>query len=560
MKLLQVTLLFILLQYNLFSQPPINKGDFRKPVDIDFKISSSFGEIRPNHFHAGFDVYTFVKPGINYYSIADGYISRIKVSSRGLGKAIYITHPNGYVSVYAHMSKFRFDIDEYIYKLQHSMQEFYQDIYLSPSLFPLKSGDYIGKSGNTGNSFGAHLHLEIREADTEIPINPIQIFNVEDKVKPRINGVYIYRFDDDKKRYVKSSLLKNINGKTIKTFGKTGFGLEIHDYKSNSHNVFGTYQVQMFVDDSLCFAYKMEKISFDETRYLNSFVDYERYKSERKKITKCFIEPNNKLGIYTSKGNGILNFSDNEAHLVKIVGSDFKGNKNTVEFVVLSDSTKTLVNIKSDKNVVKYIDCLKENSFQADSFRVFFPLNSLYHDIDLKYFTSANKYSSYSRLHNLHNRYIPIHKGINIKIKPNKISSKLRDKALIAGISKRGNIYALNSKWDGDFLTADIHSFGSYFVSIDSIKPKIKALSFSKNKTVKSNNIKFKITDNLSGVKEYIAYIDNKWVLFEYDQKNNLIECNLSKEKIKKGEHILTLWVEDYCGNITDVNFKFNYQ
>ncbi len=315
----------------------------------------------------------------------------------------------------------------------------------------------------------------------------------------------------------------------------------------------------MFVDDSLCFAYKMDKISFDETRYLNSFVDYERYKTERKKITKCFIEPNNKLGIYETKGSGIFDFSDGKKHKVKIVGSDFSGNTRTVAFYVLSDPKKALPEPTVDKYAVRYINCLDTSSFQTDSFKVFFPLNSLYYDIDLKYFTSVNKHSQYSRLHNLHNRYVPIHKGVDIKIKPYKIDSALRAKALIAGISKRGNIYALNSEWDGDFLTANVHSFGTYFVTIDNIKPRIKALSFLKNKNVKGDVLKFKITDNLSGIKDYVAYIDDKWVLFEYDQKNNLIECNLDKEKIQKGKHKLILQVEDYCGNIADFNVAFNF-
>ncbi len=553
-------LLFIIqLSFSSFSQINIDKSDFRLPVDIKFKISSSFGEIRPNHFHAGFDVYTFVKPGISYYSIADGYISRIKVSPRGLGKAIYITHPNGYVSVYAHMSQFRFDIAQYIYKLQHSMQEFHQDINLSPYLFPLKSGDYIGKSGNTGNSFGAHLHLEIREAKTQAPINPMHIYDVEDKVKPRIKGVYIYRFDDIENSYVESSLLSKINGKTIRTFGKTGFGLEIHDYKTNSHNVFGTYRVQLFVDDSLCFAYKLDKIPFSETRYLNSFTDYKRYKTERKKITKCFIEPNNKLGIYETSGNGIFDFSDGKLHKVKIVGIDFSGNTRMVQFSVLSDKNKALTKKQASENVVQHINYFEENTFQADSVRLFFPLNSLYYNIDLQYFTSKNNYSRYSRLHHVHTRYVPIHKSINIKIKPHKIDSSLMEKALIAGISKRGNIYAVSSKWSGDFLSANVRYFGTYFVTIDNVKPRIRDLSFYTSRKAERNKLKFKITDNLSGIKEYIAYIDNKWVLFEYDQKKHLIECDLISEKINKGKHKLVLWVKDYCGNIAEFTASFDF-
>lgn len=560
MKILFFSILLCAFSFIGMSQVNFSANYFRLPVDIDFKISSNFGEIRPNHFHAGLDVYTFVKSGINYYSVADGYISRIKVSPRGLGNAIYITHPNGYVSVYAHMSKFRLDIADYIYKLQHNTQQFAQDIYISPYLFPLKSGDYIGKSGNTGNSFGAHLHFELREDASEIPINPLYAFNVNDKVSPKINAVYMYRFNDVKKRYVSKSILKKISGRTIKTFGKIAFGIEIHDYVSNSHNVFGTYKVQLYVDDSLCYAYKMDGISFDETRYINSFVDYQEYKTTRRKITKCFIEPNNKLSIYETKGSGIYDFSDGKLHRVKIIGSDFKGNSRVINFKVLSDSTRAVKYAKKGKHSIEPIDCKKENYFITDSFKVFFHRNSLYYNIDLQYYTSTvNKPMVYSKLHHLHNIYTPIHNRITIKIKADSIAPSLKNKALIAGISQRGNMYAVDSKWNDDYLEANVRNFGTYFVTVDNVKPTIRSLSIGRRKTIKSGILKFKITDNLAGVKEYIAYIDNKWVLFEYDQKKNLITCNLRNEKISKGKHELVLWVKDYCGNIADTKLEFVY-
>ncbi len=553
------TILIYLFTLNLTAQIKFEKNYFRLPINIDFKISSNFGEIRPNHFHAGLDISTNTKSGINYYSVADGYISRILTSPRGLGNAIYITHPNGYVTVYAHMSEFRDDIAEYIYKLQHNKQQFEQNVYPLPHIFPLKKGDYIGKSGNSGHSYGAHLHFEIREQDSEIPVNPLFAYNITDKTPPKINGVYMYRFENERNSYADRETLSKINGRTIKTFGLTGFGLEIHDYITGYGNRFGVYQLELYVDDSLYFSNKMDKVSFYETRYINSFIDYKERLISNKKISECFIEPNNKLSIYQTSGSGLYDFSDGKLHKVKIVGKDVKGNAVSINFKVLSDSTKALKKAKPNSSIVKKIDCFKEDTFATDSFKIIFHRNCLYHDIDLTYFTSENKYSIYSKLHHIHNRYIPIHNRVSILIKPDNLPQDLKNKALIAGLSKRGNMYAESSEWEGDFLEAKVNSFGSYFVAVDTLKPVIRSLSLDKYKRAKSGHLKFRITDNLSGVEEYIGYIDDKWVLFEYDQKNNLINCNLSKEGIKKGEHSLVLWVKDYCGNIASYETSFNF-
>ncbi|NJO90190.1 MAG: M23 family metallopeptidase [Chloroflexia bacterium] len=191
------------------------------------------------------DISTDNKSGINYYSVADGYISRILVSPRGLGNALYITHLNGYVSVYAHMSEFNDNVAQYIYKIQHNKQEFEQDVYPLPNIFPVKRGDYIGKSGNTGHSYGAHLHFELREQDSETPVNPLYAYDIKDNTPPKINGVYLYRFNNEYYNPDEQETLSKVEGRTIRTYGITGFGLEIHDYITGYGNRFGVYQLEL---------------------------------------------------------------------------------------------------------------------------------------------------------------------------------------------------------------------------------------------------------------------------------------------------------------------------
>lgn len=550
MRIFQVLVIVLIFQITLKSQINFPKDYFRSPVGIPLSVSSNFGEIRPNHFHAGLDIWTEVKSGLNYYSIADGYISRVKVSPRGYGNAIYITHPNGYVSVYAHMSKFKDDVAKYIYKLQHEKQQFELDVYPLPHLFPLKKGDYIGKSGNSGRSYGAHLHFELREEDTEKPINPLYVYDFKDTRKPQINGVYMYSFKNDTGSYYKRKLLKNINGRTIKTFGRKGFSMEIHDYLNRNANRFGVYKIELFIDDSLYFASEMTKFSYYEIRYLNSFIDYKERQISNKKVSKCFIEPNNKLSMYKTKGSGLFDFTDGKLHEVKIIGSDIKGNKAIINFKVQSDSTLAEKHKQKQNNSIR-INCFIENEVVTDSFKIYFHKNCLYYNIDFDYYTSKNKRSNYSKHYHIYNRYVPIHNKITIAIKPDSIPEKYKEKALIAGISKRGKVFSVGGEWKNGFIETKIKSFGEYFITVDSIKPNIIPLSINKSGTCKSDIIKFKITDNLSGIEEFIGYVDNRWVLYEYDEKNNLIECDFKKEGVKKGKHQLVLWVKDYSGNIS---------
>lgn len=556
---------FFFFFFNLFfvhaiSQVKFPSNYFRSPVDINLSISSNFGEIRPNHFHAGLDVYTEVKSGKNIYAAADGYISRVNVSPRGYGNAIYITHPNGYVSVYGHLNEFNKSIADYIYKSQHNKQQFELEMYPLPHLFPVKQGDLIGKSGNSGRSYGAHLHFEIREELSEDPINPLFAYNIKDKVAPKIQGVYLYRFNKNSENdsYARRDELKIINAKTIKSYGRLGFGIEIHDYLSGQYNRFGVYEVDLFIDDSLYFSYQMNKFSFYEARYLNSFADFYLNTNSRKKVTKCFIEPNNQFSVYKTNGRGIFDFSDGKLHKIRIVGKDIKGNATSLSFNVQSDSSYAL---RAEKEAVSEnrINCFREQKISTDSFKIHFHKNCLYYNIDFQYHTSNAGKGNFSKYYHIHNKNVPLHNKVTIAIKPYEIKDELKSKAIIAGITSRGNRYSAGGEWKDDFLETKINSFGTYYITVDTIPPIIRSLSIDKYNKIKGSSLDFKITDNLSGIEEYIGFIDNNWVLFKYDEKNNLITCDLPEEKINRGKHTLVLWVKDYCGNIRSFESSFFY-
>jgi hypothetical protein len=259
------------------------------------------------------------------------------------------------------------------------------------------------------------------------------------------------------------------------------------------------------------------------------------------------------------KGNGLYNFSDGKLHKIEIIGEDFNGNSGNLTFYLQSDSS-TKINIPmQSKAVVQEMKCDRVNEYKTDSFKIFFPENSLYHDIQFRYTKSKIGSKSYSDYHHIHNQNIPLHNNPTISIKPYQIPLNLKEKALIVGIGRNQRVFSVGGIWNGDFIDAQIGYFGSYYVTVDTVCPKIEPISLKKSNILESDYINFYITDNLSGIKDYGAYIDDKWVLFKYDEKNDLISCHLPSEFISPGEHELVLWVIDKVGNTNVFESNFIY-
>ncbi len=538
------------------------KKYFSSPIEKKLSISSNFGKIRTNHFHSGLDISTKLKSGVNIFAAAPGYISRVNISSTGYGKAVYITHPNGYVTVYGHLSEIKKKVTDYVNRIQHQKHRFNVDLFFPPDKFPVLKGEVIGKSGNTGRSFGAHLHFEIREKESELALNPLLFgFDAPDNEAPSIKSLHLYRFSDDswQGNYQEKYELNIHEGDTISSFGKLGLGLEICDYLSKKKGNLDVYQLKLLVDDSLFFKYKFDRFSFDESRYINSFIDYSEIRRSGKKIIKCYIDPNNKLSIYKTHQTGLFNFSDGKIHKLSISASDIIGNTSKFSFYIQSDSLQALLPIEKSKLIVKNIDYSKIEEYTTDSFRILFNKDCLYNNLEFKYFVSNGLASAFSKYYYIHNPSIPLHNEATIEIKPINMPEYLKAKALIAGVGRKGSLFSVGGTWNNGFIQTNISSFGTYFVTIDTILPTIEPIHYKTKKKKKSDFLNFKIKDDLSGIEEYVGFIDDNWALFEYDEKNDLISCNLPKEKVSEGKHRIILWVRDKCNNLNVFESEFDF-
>lgn len=543
------------------------KNYFRSPLGIPLVLAGTFGELRSNHFHSGIDIKTQGKSGLNIYGVADGWVSRIRSSPGGYGKALYITHPNGYTTVYGHLSEFSDTIGEYLKKFQYEYESFEIDIELEPNTIKIKKGEIVAKSGNSGGSSAPHLHYEIRDTKTEHALNPLLFgIKVKDTRKPVVEEVAIYGLGE--KEYIMSTRHKykcQLKGKvhklaedTLKFNAKNiGVSLKTYDRQDAASNKNGVYTIEMKVDSVLTYEFKMKSFSFFETRYLNAHVDYKERINNKSWYNKCFIEPANKLNNYPNiKGKGIIDLSDKQTHLIELKSTDVAGNISEVKFWVKQDNTGKSFGNPPNCTQMLYHDLPQEFTNDDNSIIIKFPENGFYNDVFFQYEKQPNK-NKYGATHVVHEPNTAVHKAFKLSIKSENIPELLLPKAVIVQDTKKGVKALVTKEVVGQYIKSASREFGTFYIDVDSIAPTIKPLYDYNNKNLKKyGRLRFKIEDELSGINTYKGYIDNKWVLVEYDAKNNLLIHYFEKD-LKAGKHEFELKVSDHVNNEKIYKFTF---
>jgi len=541
------------------------KTDFRPPLDLPPIISGSFGELRGNHFHSGMDFKTNQREGYPVYAVADGYISRLRVQPVGFGNAVYITHPNGFSTVYGHLQRFNERIARTVKDYQYRIESFEVDFPLLPIEIPVRKGEIIAWSGNSGSSGGPHLHFEIRDTQTEETINP-QLFGltVPDRVKPTVSGMYVYRLngqpfsDKTPKQYFQvtgsAGTYKLNQSPVINLSGDVGFGLVTIDRNSASQNPLGVYSIELFVDSQQIYTSVWERFFFHHSRSINSHLDYPAYVSSRVRIQKSFVEPGNFLTLYKNVvDNGIVNVSDNTIHDVKYVIKDVAGNTSTLSFRIKYNPESVLKAKETPSRSKFFYDV--DNSFETPDFKLYAPKGAFYGNLDFRYDVSEKPSGAFSKMHHVHTRLMPINDAITLMIRlDSTLNPELRDKALI--VNSRGG--SIGGSFEDGFIKATTRDFGDYYIKTDTVGPRITPLNITDGKDLtKTARISFKISDNLAGLKSYRATIDGKWVLMEYDAKRALL-WHTFDENTSRGNHQLQLVVADMRSNTSIFNAGFS--
>lgn len=540
------------------------QGYFRYPLNIPADASGTYGELRSNHFHGGDDYRTQQKIGLPVYAVADGFVSRIFIQASGGGNILYIDHPNGFSSVYMHLDRFNPLLTEILRTEQYKQQKFGVDLTLSDNKIPIKKGDLIAYAGNTGGSGGPHLHLEIRETESQRSRNP-QLFGLKftDNYPPSIHGIMIYDLNEPifnentVRRSQNVQAISNTNfalqtKEPILVNGKFALGINTNDKHRAGGFSNGIYSIELYIDGQPVSIVLFEELDLKISRSINSYIDYPYFKKTKTRIQKSFKDPGNPSQIfYHLDNNGIIELKDNNIHDVKYVVKDAHGNTSELDFQIQNDANyMPTVNRLIGNQLLKHN---QNNNFETNDIRIKIPEGTLFNDLDFVYNKTDQQINRYSSTHHVHNNLTPILGTYNLSIKAVNLPEYLESKALITS-PETG---AEGGEFQNGWVTVNTRNFGSFYITVDTIAPSIKPKSRPKGKNKNLiHKIEYTISDNASGIQSFDGYLDGKWVLVEYDPKNKHVWHSFDND-LTKGEHTFKLIVKDWKNNEKVYEEKF---
>ncbi|HTB32300.1 MAG TPA: M23 family metallopeptidase [Bacteroidia bacterium] len=560
----------LLFTFNLTAQDSLPKNYFINPLDIPISLAGTFGEIRTDHYHTGIDIRTDGKEGLPVHAVAKGYVSRIVVSPYGYGNALYITHPNGYISLYGHLSRFNSAITAYVKNKQYSEEKYTQDISLSPGQFNLNQGDTIAFSGSTGAAEGPHLHFEIRNAKNDDPINPfLSGYTYVDNVPPIIKSIAIYPLNDsssvnDKHEplYIKTEKVNNryqiTSDTNIYARGTIGVGISCYDMADKIENHNGPYS-KMLIDNSDTIYYaRMDVLNFATIHFVNGHIDYAAMHKHIDTFEYSFLQENDKLKIYKKLINkGRINCVEGKNNTMEYCVSDFNGNTSTLTFTIQGDEKKP----KPYHDTAKYVAIAsydKPFDYASNGMKIQIPAGALFNTLHFRYSVETDgSNTDISPIYNIQDENTPLSASYTLMLKPKPdLPDSLMKKAVVVRLEGKSKS-SIGGHWDNGYMTVHPKTFGRYVLMIDLYRPVIKPLNIFKGKDMSQDTeIAFEVSDNLSGVSYYKGTVDGKWILVESNPKKSELYYTFD-EHVGKGKHHLRLVVSDAVGNTTTYETDF---
>ncbi|MDB9976611.1 M23 family metallopeptidase [Flavobacteriaceae bacterium] len=551
----KLIILFLFISTNINSQTNFPKDYFSNPLEIELILNGNFGESRPSHFHSGIDIKTQFKEGLNVYSSAEGYVSRISIKHGGFGKALYINHPNGYTTVYAHLKKFNKKIEDYIKKIQYDKNSYQIEHYLKKDVIKILKNENIGSSGNTGSSFGPHLHYETRLTKNQKAINP-QLFGIDikDSRRPIINSVFLYKLDslneisDPIKLKIKKINDSIYQSEKVTTNGTIGFGINGFDRQDLANNKNGIYKYSTIYDNKENIEFNFNSFFFEESIKIKTLIDYKYYIQNKSRIVKLFKDHGNNLSIYSNNKSGYINV-ENDISLYQITLTDLKGNKSTIKIPIIKGEIIKSPLKKVNSTVLNTsVNNKLDYNFEFENAEIKIAKNTFLKNVKLNIDTLIDSIK-------IINPEIAVFKNIKISF----LNKEKRKGNYLALKDINGNesfaTAKLNSK---NYFYHKTKSLGTYFIKNDSLLPVIELKNFKNNDWITNkNSIKIKILDKETGIKNYNVKINGKWMLFEYEYKRNELFYKFDSYFINKKKNLIEVSVEDMAGNKSQKNFIF---
>ena len=530
------------------------ENPFVSPFDFPLLLSGNFGELRANHFHGGVDFKTQGVVGKPIRCIADGYISRVTVTPGGYGQAVYITHDNGYTSVHGHLHKFMTEVEQVVEAYQYEHETFAVDLTFGPDRFPLKQGEVFALAGNEGYSFGPHLHMELRKTNTGEYIDPLQFYTdiIKDKTAPRATHIMLYPqagkgvvAGSSKKKALPLAALQT----PVMAWGKIAVGIKAYDYMDGTSNNYGVRSVTLLVDSVEVFRSTVDGFLPEENRMINAWTDYEEYATRGSWFMRSQILPGNTWRmLQADEEGGVVTINEERLYDFCYVLEDLYGNRRTYRFKV-QGKEQPIEPLYKGKH---YLSWNQGNVIQKPGMELVIPKGMLYEDVDLNCRVIADSLNI-SFDYQLHDRPVPLHAGCSLMIGVRNYPIPDMTKYYVVRKYK-GRKASAGGYFEEGFMHANIRELGTYSVALDTVAPRIVPLN---RPQWKGGNIRFKIRDAETGIKDYKVYIDGAFVLFKFSSKNAVLSC-MHPSRIKRGmKHRMEVVITDYCGNVAREEYQF---
>ena len=540
------------------------------PMDLPLDLSGNFMEPRSNHFHSGIDIRTGGQEGVPVKAVADGWVSRIKISPWGYGKAVYIDHGNGHTSVYGHLKELLGPVAEACLKAQYQAKDFSIDIYPDKNTINVKQGEVFALSGNTGGSGGPHLHFEIRRTGDQHALDPEQYgFAAKDRTPPQIRGIRIYPLNDSSRTAPYPGTALGIaahggNGKYTLgaqepiAYGTVGLAIHTVDRYDNSNYKFGVRKIELIVDSAPVFSSHFNEVDFNTNRYCNAHMDHALYRDKNMDYHRCYRLPHNKLNIYgKEKAQGRIVLEPGSAKQVRFLVTDANGNRSELEFTLKGASLEEALQWPKDTIEGSLFRYDTQNVLHEEDVHFELPPMSLYDDAFVRYETLPQPPDAIAPLHVLHDALTPLHASGTLRIKIPELEEKFRDKALIVNVNDKGNSSGIGGEWKEGWIEAKVRSFGKYTVMLDTVPPKIDNVDLRKNMQGR-DRFNLKVQDDLSGVHRFTGKLDGEWILLEYEPKLKMLTHIFDVNSEGAGDRKFELEVFDERGNRSVYSLTFS--
>ena len=538
------------------------KGYFRNPLSVPMNLSGNFGELRPNHYHMGLDLKTLKRENLPVYAAADGYVAKIKIEPAGFGRAIYINHPNGLTTVYCHLNDFTPALEKYLKDQQYKLETWRVLLDIPSGLFPVKKGEYIANSGNTGGSQAPHVHFEIRRTADDVNLNPMLFgFPLADNTRPSVIRLAMY--DRTRSVYeqaprmlpvIASAAAAKTAAPIISTSPRVSFAFSSSDTHSGSSNANGIFEGLIYDNGRLVTGFKMDNISYDDTRYLNAHIDYRTRATGGPYLQHLSELPGYASSIYTKhSGDGSLDISDGLPHEIRIEARDAYGNTTSVYTRVQYKAGSAPRPVAAGK---MFFPRMLDGEEHPEC-EYYIGEKCLYDSVHIVYRqTVAANPAVLSAVHTIGASYIPLQDSMLVRIKPTS-GFDLSNSGNIVMQRFSGNKTEVQKvQWQKGWAMAKFRDFGSFQLIVDNLPPVITPVGIAEGSNLsKASRIAFTVSDNLGSFSGFRAELDGKWLRFTNDKGRTFIYR--FDEKCPPGQHQLKISVADAAGNIAIKTFNF---